>query len=169
MTDRHLVEMRQRSKQREIAQVEVVSGVDADTEFVSRACRLHVALETGVGGPRPQFEGARNRHPQLLGSFRRGEDVRFLEVPEPVLIGFDNYVGSVTVNRDAGLVAISSPKGGQWAAFDVENGKLAYEEKIAGVCGLAVEQPRFVRSTENGEFGAEKSAVAWDNHITRLV
>ncbi|MGV3551327.1 DUF1513 domain-containing protein [Rhizobium sp.] len=115
-----------------------------------------------------QFEGARNRHPQLLGSFRRGEDVRFLAMPEPVLVGFDNYVGSVTVNRDAGLVAVSSPKGGQWAAFDVESGKLAYQEKIAGVCGLAVEQPSFVRSTETGEFGAAKSSVAWDNHITRL-
>ena len=115
-----------------------------------------------------QYEGARNRHPQLLGSFRRGEDVHFLDMPEPLLAGFDNYVGSVVVNRDAGLVAISSPKGGQWAAFDVETGKLAYEEKIAGVCGLAVEPPRFLRSTENGEFGTAKSALAWDNHITRL-
>jgi hypothetical protein len=115
-----------------------------------------------------QFEGARNRHPQLLGRFRRGEDVRFLEMPEPLLAGFDNYVGSVAVNRDAGLVAISSPKGGQWAAFDVETGKLAYEEKIPGVCGLAVEQPGFLRSTENGEFGAARSELAWDNHIARL-
>ena len=54
-------------------------------------------------------------------------------------------------------------------AFDVETGTLVYEEKIAGVCGLAVEQPRFTRSTENGEFGAATSALAWDNHITRLV
>lgn len=115
-----------------------------------------------------QFEGARNRHPQLLGSFRRGEDVRFIEMPEPLLAGFDNYVGSVAVNRGAGLVAISSPKGGRWAAFDTETGKLAYEETIAGVCGLAVEQPIFLRSTEHGEFGAAKSETAWDNHITRL-
>jgi hypothetical protein len=115
-----------------------------------------------------QFEGARNRRPQLLGSFRRGEDVRFLEMPEPLLAGFDNYVGSVAVNRQAGLVAISSPKGGQWAAFDVETGKLAYEERIPGVCGLAVEPPGFLRSTEHGEFGAATSAIAWDNHITRL-
>jgi hypothetical protein len=115
-----------------------------------------------------QFEGARNRHPQLLGSFRRGEDVRFIDIPEPVLKGFDNYVGSVTVNRDAGLIAISSPQGGQWAAFYTDTGKLAYEEKIAGVCGLAREEKLFVRSTENGEFGTAKSELAWDNHITRL-
>lgn len=115
-----------------------------------------------------QFEGPRNRHPQLLGSFRRGEDVRFLDIPQPVLEGFDNYVGSVSVNRDAGLVAISSPKGGQWAAFDVETGKLAFEEKMPGVCGLVREGERFLRSSENGEFGSVKSDVAWDNHITRL-
>lgn len=115
-----------------------------------------------------QFEGARNRHPQLLGNFRRGEGVSFIDMPENVLEGFDNYIGSVTVNRSAGLVAVSSPKGGQWAAFDVETGKLAYEEKIAGVCGLATEKQLFSRSTESGWFDKQKSSLAWDNHITRL-
>lgn len=115
-----------------------------------------------------QFEGPRDRHPQLLGSFRRGEDVRFLEMPQPLLEGFNNYVGSIAVNRDAGLVAISSSKGGQWAAFDVETGRPAFEEKIAGVYGLAREGRTFLRSTENGEFGAVKYELAWDNHITRV-
>lgn len=115
-----------------------------------------------------QFEGARNRHPQLLGGFRRGEEVRFLDMPEPTLAGFDNYVGSVAVNGAAGLVAISSPKGGRWAAFDVETGKLVHEEQIAGVCGLVPEKADFIRSTENGEFCTTKSELAWDNHITRV-
>lgn len=115
-----------------------------------------------------QFEGPRNRHPQLLGSFRRGEPVRFLDMPAPLLEGFDNYVGSVAVNRAAGLVAVSSPKGGQWAAFDVETGRPVVEERIAGVCGLASEASRFVRSTEAGAFGDLRSDVAWDNHITRV-
>jgi uncharacterized protein len=115
-----------------------------------------------------QFEGPQNRHPQLLGSFRRGEEVRFLDMPEPTLAGFDNYVGSVAVNRDAGLVAISSPKGGRWAAFDVETGRLVHDEQVAGVCGLVSEKADFIRSTENGEFRATKSNLAWDNHITRV-
>ena len=115
-----------------------------------------------------QFEGARNRHPQLLGHFRPGEGVTFIDIPENVLVGFDNYVGSVSVNRAAGLVAISSPKGGQWAAFDVETGRLAFEEKISGVCGLAQEKQLFARSTENGWFAGQKSSLAWDNHISRL-
>lgn len=115
-----------------------------------------------------QFEGPRNRHPQLLGSFRRGEDVRFMDIPQPVLEGFDNYVGSVTVNREARLVAISSPKGGRWAAFDVRTGRLVHEEKIAGVCGLARDDKRFVYSTHDGAFGSATSDLAWDNHITRL-
>jgi len=115
-----------------------------------------------------QFEGPRNRQPQLLGSFRRGEEVRFLAIPEETLAGFDNYVGSVAVNRDAGLVAISSPKGGRWAAFDVDTGRLAHEEAIAGVCGLVPDGADFTRSTENGDFCSTKSELAWDNHITRL-
>ena len=73
------------------------------------------------------------------------------------------------VNRAAGLVAVSSPQGGQWAAFETGTGKLAYREKIAGVCGLASESKLFARSTENGLFENEHSALAWDNHITRLV
>lgn len=115
-----------------------------------------------------QFEGPRNRHPQLLGHFRRGEDVEFIEISEDVLEGFDNYIGSVMVNRQAGLVAVSSPHGGQWAAFETKTGKLAYREQIAGVCGLAGERQLFARSTESGWFDHEKSALAWDNHITRL-
>jgi hypothetical protein len=115
-----------------------------------------------------QFEGARNRRPQLLGHFRRGDPIAFLDMPEDVLDGFDNYIGSVTVNRDTGLVAVSSPKGGQWAAFDTKTGQLAHSERIAGVCGLASEKTLFARSTENGWFDTTKSALAWDNHITKL-
>lgn len=89
-------------------------------------------------------------------------------MPEPLLEGFDNYIGSIAVNRDAGLVAVSSPKGGQWAAFDVETGKLAFEEQIAKVYGIAPRGDRFLRSTEGGLFGSVTSAVAWDNHITRV-
>jgi hypothetical protein len=115
-----------------------------------------------------QFEGARDRRPRLLGRFRRGEAFSFLEMPEDVLDGFDNYIGSVMVNREAGLVAVSSPKGGQWAAFHVDNGQLAFQEKIAGVCGLVPEGKSFLRSTENGNLGNKTVPLAWDNHITRL-
>jgi len=116
-----------------------------------------------------QFEGPKTRHPQLLGSFKRGDDLTFLDMPEDVLTGFDNYIGSVMVNRTAGLVAVSSPQGGQWAAFETRTGKLAYREQLGGVCGLASESRLFARSTESGWFDKQKSNLAWDNHITRLV
>jgi hypothetical protein len=115
-----------------------------------------------------QFEGARNRRPPLLGHFRRGEQLTFIDIPADVLDGLDNYVGTVEVNRQTDLVAISSPRGGQWAAFETRTGRLAYREKIAGVCGLAPESELFARSTEQGWFDMQKSSVAWDNHITRL-
>ena len=115
-----------------------------------------------------QYEGPRNRRPQLVGNFRRGEALRFLDIPEDVLGGFDNYIGSVMVNRDSGLVAVSSPEGGQWAAFDTRTGTVARVERIDHVCGLAQDNATFIRSTETGLFGSSRSAVAWDNHITRL-
>ncbi|MDB5524138.1 MAG: hypothetical protein JWM58_1901 [Rhizobium sp.] len=115
-----------------------------------------------------QFEGARNRRPPLLGHFKRGEQLTFIDIPADVLDGFDNYIGTVDVNQQTDLVAISSPQGGQWAAFETRTGKLAYQEKIAGVCGLSPARKVFARSTEEGWFDREKSDVAWDNHITRL-
>jgi hypothetical protein len=115
-----------------------------------------------------QFEGARNRRPPLLGHFRRGEDLTFLDMPADVLDGFANYLGTVDVNRQADLVAISSPMGGQWAAFDTRTGALVFQEKIAAVQGLARDRKLFARSTSEGWFDNEKTGVAWDNHLTRL-
>lgn len=115
-----------------------------------------------------QFEGARNRRPPLLGRFRRGEDLTFLDMPPDLLDGFGNYLGTVDVNRQTDLVAISSPIGGQWAAFDTRTGALVFQEKIADVQGLARDGKLFARATSQGWFDSQKSDVAWDNHLTRL-
>jgi hypothetical protein len=115
-----------------------------------------------------QFEGARNRRPPLLGHFRRGEDLAFVDMDDELLDGFANYLGTVDVNRQTDLVAIASPIGGQWAAFDTRTGNLVFREKIADVQGLARSGRSFTRSTSQGWFGAEKSDTAWDNHIGRL-
>src|SRR5579862_1021446 len=48
VADRHLSEVRQRTKQRQVLQVEVVTGVDAQPEIVGETRGRGVALEAGA-------------------------------------------------------------------------------------------------------------------------
>ena len=69
-----------------------------------------------------QYEGARNDLPPLAGSFARGEDIRFLDLPEEVTLALANYIGAIAVNRRDGLVGLTSPKGGTAVTVDARTG-----------------------------------------------
>ena len=57
-----------------------------------------------------QYEGARNDLPPLAGSFARGEEIRFLELPEETAVALANYVGAIAVNRSWLLYTSPSPR-----------------------------------------------------------
>src|SRR5262245_52039534 len=61
MADRHLVQMRQPSKEGEVLQVEVVTGVDAETQRVGQLRRSGVLRERRISRCRTMLEGARVR------------------------------------------------------------------------------------------------------------
>ena len=115
-----------------------------------------------------QFEGPANETPPLVGRIKRGEELAFLDIAEDDWRLLNNYVGSVSANPSAGLVAVSSPKGGAVLTFDVSSGKLAKRETADAVCGLAPLAIGFIRSTESGLFGPKQADLAWDNHILKL-
>jgi hypothetical protein len=56
-----------------------------------------------------QYEGPRNDLPPLAGHFSKGEDIRFLELPEETTVRLANYVGAIAVNRSQGLIGLTSP------------------------------------------------------------
>jgi len=115
-----------------------------------------------------QFEGPANETVPLVGRIRRGDALSFLDLGQKDWQLLNNYVGSVTANPSAGLVAVSSPKGGTVLTFDATSGKPVKKERMDAVCGLAPQSAGFICSTENGLFGPKQANLAWDNHILTL-
>lgn len=115
-----------------------------------------------------QYEGPRNDLPPLAGCFALGEDIRFLSLPEETTMALANYVGAIAVNRQEGLIGLTSPKGNASVTVDARSGRVLNTENILDAAGIAAADHGFVASSYTGTFGKTESAVAWDQHIARL-
>lgn len=126
-----------------------------------------------------QFQGDKTRRPQLVGRLKRGGEPELMAAPMDVLVGFNNYVGSVMASRNGEVVATSSPRGGQVVYWNATTGEVLGRDKVVDGCGVA---PRpsddFLISDGSGallaggpEDGGKPSLirrnarVAWDNHM----
>jgi len=120
-----------------------------------------------------QHKGSPSERPQLLGRARQGRGIELVGLRDDALLGLKNYVGSVAVNRAAGLVAISSPQGNRLLTVEAKSGLVVGERALREVCGVAPAAKDFVASTGLGAWTgpggeAEQPELAWDNHILRL-
>ena len=121
-----------------------------------------------------QHEGPATERPALVGLARPGETVRLIDMPDDVLSGFRNYVGSVASNRAAGTVAVSSPQGNRLAILDAGTGRVVAARTLVEVCGLAPDHAGYLASTGAGllvdDAGKEVSEpdFVWDNHLLRI-
>ncbi|ABR62338.1 DUF1513 domain-containing protein [Sinorhizobium medicae] len=115
-----------------------------------------------------QYEGARNDLPPLVGHFAKGEDLRFVDLPERTTAALANYVGAIAVNRREGLVGLTSPKGGVAVTLDAKTGAVLAQEQVADAAGVAAASHAFAFSSYGGRFEKHRSPVAWDQHIVRL-
>jgi hypothetical protein len=122
-----------------------------------------------------QYEGAQTDRPGLVGTFSRDTGLTLVDLPEKVLGGFRNYIGSVAANAATGLVAVSSPQGNSYAVIEAATGKLIAANDMVEVCGLAPDAAGFLISAGTGEIllpdgSAQISAdCVWDNHLLRIV
>lgn len=114
-----------------------------------------------------QFQGPRNELPPLIGRFRRGEALQFIDLPDKTTQNLANYVGAIAVNRKEGVVAATSPRGGTYVLLDAKSGALLREVRLDGASGVAAGVNGFGISTEAGFFNNRRSAVNWDQHIVR--
>ena len=113
-----------------------------------------------------QYEGPRNDLPPLAGSFSRGEDIRFLDLPEETTLALANYVGAIAVNRRDGLVGLTSPKGGAAVTVDAKTGRVVRQESLADAAGIAPVGAWLRRIVLFGRVRRDTEArVAWDQHI----
>jgi hypothetical protein len=121
-----------------------------------------------------QHEGPASELPLLVGKVERGKAFNLVDMPEKILGGFRNYIGSVAANRDTGMVAVSSPQGNAYAVLEASTGKVLSATSLTEVCGLAPDRGGFIVSTGTGEIVAPGSApihepdYVWDNHMLRI-
>lgn len=118
-----------------------------------------------IGG---QYEGSAFDQAPLIAKTSMDAPLEFIKLPAKHMIGFKNYIGSVSFNHNKDLVAFSSPKGGQVLYLNSNNADIAHIALLDRTCGLAPLQNQFISSSEMGRFGSIHHGVNWDNHIARL-
>ena len=156
-----------------IAFIDVTSGlirtVHPLPETWSQLSMRHMAADyegtVWIGG---QYEGNALDQAPLLAKISDGEALEFINLPTKHLFGLKNYVGSVTINENDGIIAFSSPKGGRVLLVDRSNGQVIKSHNGKGICGLASHRNSIITSSENGRFGEKNHKVNWDNHIGLL-
>jgi hypothetical protein len=115
-----------------------------------------------------QYEGPRNDTPPLVGFFSRGEAPTMIPLPTDITEGLANYVGAIAVNRQQGLVGITSPVGGLEVTLEATTGKVVGTKRVVDAAGIAAAPKGFAVSSYRGVFAETQSRVAWDQHIIRL-
>ena len=121
-----------------------------------------------------QHEGPATERPALVGKAVRGKDLQLVEMPDDVLSGFRNYIGSVATNRQAGTVAVTSPQGNSLVVLEAASGNIVKAASLMEVCGLAPDNSGFLATTGTGEIIDPDGATSVDaehvrdNHVLRI-
>ncbi|MER9968523.1 DUF1513 domain-containing protein [Mesorhizobium sp. M0060] len=121
-----------------------------------------------------QYRGPGTDRPPLVGRAPRGKELQLLDMPQHVLSGFRNYIGSVAANPVAGTIAVSSPEGNSLAVIGAASGRIVTTTALVEVCGVAPDGKSFMATTGAGEIvepgGATRSEpdYVWDNHVLRI-
>lgn len=122
-----------------------------------------------------QHEGPATERPALLGRARAGETFELVALPQEVLVGLRNYVGSVAANPLAGTVAVTSPQGNALVVIDCDSLDVVDARALTEVCGIAPDAHGFLASTGTGDLIQPRGPVhsdpdcVWDNHMLRVV
>ncbi len=141
----------------------------------------HLALDgNGTVWFACQHEGPAGEQPPLLGRHRRGTAPELFAAPPAIQRSLRNYLGSIAIDADAGLIATTSPVGGSVAFWDAADGRCAGNLERPDGCGVAaLGAGRFLLSDG---FGAMMAAgprgrrqqlitpsgeMSWDNHMRR--
>ena len=121
-----------------------------------------------------QNEGPANERPALVGRAVRGRELQLVEMPDKVLSGFRNYIGSVAANRQAGTVAVTSPQGNCLVVMDAASRAVVSATTMTEVCGLAPDHGGFMVTTGTGAViepdgtASQDDERVWDNHLLRI-
>ena len=120
-----------------------------------------------------QFRGDSTERPQLVGYATLDGDIRLIPLPDSVLGGLRNYVGSLAATTDGRLIGVSSPEGNTILAIDPEAGQVVAQMGLENGCGIAGDGAGLLASSGEGALvGFAGSAAAeqhfdlrFDNHL----
>ncbi len=129
-----------------------------------------------------QHKGPAWQRPALIGTHRRGEDIALIHLPKDTTRAMKNYVASIEVDIDGGIVMASAPRGGMAVAIDLASRRYLGKYSLPGVSGVAGSKSKssFVLTTGNGKIvhydpsltGDRQMVVLsndrgdqWDNHL----
>ena len=115
-----------------------------------------------------QYEGPRDDHPPLVGTFARGEEIRFLDLPPETTGALALYVGAVAVQRQDRLIGLASPKGGVAVTVAMDTGAVVETRRLPDAAGIAPAPQGFMLSSYDGRIGEKNAELAWDQHIVAL-
>lgn len=128
-----------------------------------------------------QHQGPASERPPLLGRHRRGQPLELFTAPPDLHRELRNYIGSIAIDPQRGLVATSSPVGGTVAWWRTADARCLGLTPRADGCGVApLGQGRFLVSDGFGglvaagpdhpvrELPGGTWGVAWDNHLRSL-
>ncbi|RLT98024.1 DUF1513 domain-containing protein [Ketobacter sp.] len=83
-----------------------------------------------------QYQGELTDAVPLVGSHRRGEDIQWLELPEPVQLSVKQYTASVAVDAAGETALVSCPRGNLIGCWDLDSGKLLQQLQSRDAAGL---------------------------------
>lgn len=119
-----------------------------------------------------------DREPAPLIAVRSADgELVFLDIAVDDTVALDHYIGSVAVDRDRGLVAVTSPRGGMALIFDAQSRRIVDRRPLADGCGVAAApEAGFVLTSGGGDVvehlpdgeRVHHTDIAWDNHLRRL-
>jgi len=131
-----------------------------------------------------QYQGPKDRHPPLIALHRRGEPLRLLTPPAPVLEQMRNYCGSVCADASGNWFAVSSPRGSLVTFWSADGGEHLGQAQVEDGCGIAAGESPGEFLLSSGAGGLYRYRIAdgtaaplpqagggerlWDNHMTSL-
>ena len=120
--------------------------------------------------------------PLVAISTKESKDLEYLPIPEHVRARFKQYCGSVCFDQSGETLAISTPRGGFVAYWDVPSRTFLKVDNCRDVCGLVATDKtnEFVLTSGTGKqlLSAPRNSqislinqlagVQWDNHLRRI-
>ncbi|PVZ72245.1 DUF1513 domain-containing protein [Pelagibaculum spongiae] len=145
----------------------------------------HIAVNQDFSvGIALQYQGKKSdRHP-LIALWKPGSEIKLLDIPANKLDRMRNYCGSITMDSNGQVMAVSSPRGGLISYWSTDNGQWLGHSDLADGCGIAAsgKAGEFLISGGRGDLilyrpcndrsGVSEQSITigkfdgrWDNHL----